>query len=220
MNKYKLLIFDIDGTLFDTSEGIISSVKFALEKNNLSLDEGFNYQVFIGPPIQLSIKNLFPHLGEDEVKKVALDFRNHYKDHDLFKATPYPFLYEALDYIQECGIQLAVATYKREDYAFDIAKHFKVCDYTSLVFGQDFDGKRSKKDIIELAIEQSGFAKQECLMIGDTSSDADAAAACGVDFLEVDFGFGFTLEKHYEGPSIGWINGYEELIQMVKGWQK
>ena len=215
--NYKLLIFDVDGTLFDTSEGIISSVKYALKKNKLSLSHETNYQrTFIGPPIQNTLKRLFPHLSEERVKEVALDFRNQYKDVDLCKATPYPHLYEVLDELTKRGIKIAVATFKREDYAYDIVDHFGITKYTDNIFGQDFDGKRDKADIIELAIKKSGLPKESCLMIGDTSSDGDAAKKAGIDFLEVTFGFGFTKESHYQGESIGSINSYPELLKVIK----
>jgi len=215
--NYKLLIFDVDGTLFDTSEGIISSVKYALKKNKLSLSHGIDYQrTFIGPPIQNTLKRLFPHLSDERIKEVALDFRNQYKDVDLCKATPYSGLYEALDKLTQKGIKIAVATFKREDYAYDIVDHFGITKYTDNIFGQDFEGKRDKADIIELAIKKSGLPGEDCLMIGDTSSDGDAAKKAGIDFLEVTFGFGFTKDKHYDGPSIGSIDSYKELLEIIK----
>lgn len=215
--KYKLLIFDVDGTLFDTSSGIISSVKYALKKNKLSLSHETNYQrTFIGPPIQNTLKRLFPELPEERIKEVALDFRNHYKDVDLFKATPYPNLYEAFDELTKRDIKIAVATFKREDYAFGIVDHFGITKYTDNIFGQDFEGKRDKADIIELAIKKSGLPKKDCLMIGDTSSDGDAAKKAGIDFLEVTFGFGFTKDNHYQGYSIGAIDSYPELLEIIK----
>lgn len=219
--NYKLLIFDVDGTLFDTSEGIISSVKYALKKNKLSLSHGIDYQrTFIGPPIQNTLKRLFPELAEERIKEVALDFRNHYKDVDLCKATPYPHLYEVLDELDKRGIKIAVATFKREDYAFGIVDHFGITKYTNNIFGQDFEGKRDKADIIELAIKKSGLPKEACLMIGDTSNDGDAAKKAGIDFLEVTFGFGFTKDKHYEGESIGSIDSYPELLNILDNLKK
>lgn len=212
---YKLLIFDIDGTLLDTSEGIVSSIKYALKKNGLFLPRGFDYKVFIGPPIQLSIASFFPFLKESDVKKVSLDFRNHYKRYDLFKAKPYANMFKVLDFAKEHNIRIAVASYKREDYAYEIVDHFGITSYTKSIFGQDCAGKLKKEDIIRLAIKESGFDASDCLVIGDTTSDGEASRIIGIDFLEVTFGFGFAKTNHFLGPSVGAVNDYLELLNFL-----
>ena len=209
--KYKLLIFDIDGTILDTSEGIISSIKFALKKNDLSVSNDFDYRVFIGPPVEQSLRKYFPFLNDELNKKVCLDFRNNYKSKDLFKAKLYPHLLDFLEKAKKNGMEIAVATYKREDYAFEIMSHFGITSFAKIIIGQDFEGKRNKKDIIDIAIKSCGHKYNECLMIGDTDIDGNAARDLGIGFLEILFGFGFKKDNRYFGPSIGCINGFNEL---------
>ena len=187
-----------------------------MNKNGLVLDSNFDYRVFIGPPVQNTFKRLFPWLNDEDIKRVSLDFRNHYKDEDLFKAIPYPYLYDVLDEAKKNNVDVSVATFKREDYAYDIVDHFGVTKYTKNIHGQDFEGKRNKADIVALTIEESGYTKDECLMIGDTDSDGNAARDVGIDFLEVLFGFGFSKDKHYSGPYVGSIDSYKDLIEMIK----
>lgn len=210
MKQYKLIIFDVDGTLFDTSEGIISSVKYALVKHNLELPSDFDYSVFIGPPVQNSFKRFFPKLSDNEIKEISLSFRNHYKEKDLFKAKPYDGLYETLDYITDIGILVAVGTYKRQDYAYDICNHFGITKYTNNIHGQDFEGKMSKADILNECLKEAGVDASNALMVGDTNSDAEAAEKDHIDFLEVTFGFGFNKDNHHTYSSY-FVNSFEEL---------
>lgn len=208
---YKLVIFDVDGTLFDTSEGIVSSIKYALDKSGLVVPSNFDYSIFIGPPVQKTIKVVFPNLNDEEVKRFSNHFRSHYKEYDLLKATPYPDLYDILDALKNNDIKIAVGTYKREDYAYEIVDYFGITKYTKNIHGQDFDGIRTKTDILKLCLEEAGVSASEALMVGDTDSDGIAAQEAGIPFLEVDFGFGFNKNKHFSGPRVGEINSFDEF---------
>ena len=89
------------------------------------------------------------------------------------------------------GIRPAVATYKREDYALTLLRHFGFDRYTDVMFGGDHENKLKKKDIIEKCMTVTGVPKERAVMIGDTAFDAIGAEGMGVDFLGVTYGFGF-----------------------------
>lgn len=190
----KAVLFDVDGTLLETSEGILSSVFFALKQNGLSLPEGFNHDNLIGPPIQDSFKKLFPSLSVDELASLTNEFRNHYKDEDLLKAKVYPGINESIAALKEAGIKIGIATYKREDYAVRIVKHFGLDKYASCIHGQDMEGKMRKKDIIALCLKEMGVAPEEAIMVGDANSDYVGAMDNGMRFLAVTYGYGFKSE--------------------------
>lgn len=190
-SKIKLAIFDVDGTLLETSEGIISSALYALNSKGLSLPNDFNTDTLIGPPIQDSFAKLFPELSQEEIKELSLVFRNHYKDVDLYKAKVYDGIIEMLQNLCKNGLKVAIATYKREDYARDIVAHFGLDEYSSCTHGQDFEGIRKKKDIIALCLKELGISNEEAVMIGDASSDYLGALANEVAFIPVTYGYGF-----------------------------
>lgn len=199
--KYELVVFDVDGTLLDTSEGVLSSVKYTIERFGFDMPDDKQLRTFIGPPIQRSFANTFG-LSGDIIQEMTAVFRDRYKGDDLIKALPYEGIYECFDSLESNGIKTAIATYKRDDYAQRIMKHFHFDDHTKIIHGADDNNKLSKSDIIEICINESGIAKEKILMVGDTDNDAIGAEGIGVDFLAVTFGFGFKPGEEITYPHV------------------
>jgi len=199
--KYELVIFDVDGTLLDTSEGVLSSVKYTIERFGFDMPDDKQLRTFIGPPIQRSFADTFG-LSGDIIQEMTAVFRDRYKGDDLIKAVPYEGIYECFDSLESNGIKTAIATYKRDDYAQRIMKHFHFDDHTKIIHGADDKNKLSKSDIIEICINESGIPKEKVLMVGDTDNDAIGAEGIGVDFLAVTFGFGFKPGEEITYPHV------------------
>lgn len=213
MRRYDAVIFDLDGTLLDTSEGIIRSVSHVIELRKLPHISEDVIRTFIGPPMQRSFARVF---GMDAVtaNAAADDFRNRYKDTDLLLARPYDGIYDTLRALDGAGVKCAVATYKRQDYAERILVHFGFDRLLGAMCGADFEGKLTKKDIIENAIKAVGVTdKKRAVMVGDSDNDAMGAEEIGVDFIGVTYGFGFERQGDVECFSnVGWA-GKPEGIQ-------
>lgn len=214
MKKYELVIFDVDGTLLDTREGVLSSVNYTIQKYKLPPLIEEDLGAFIGPPIQNSFKKIYG-LNDEKVQFLAETFRNRYKIFDLLKAVPYDGIYRVLDYLNECRIKIAIATYKRQDYAISLLKHYHFDFYTSILYGADNYNKLKKKDIIRNCIIDSGIKDYSTvLMIGDSENDAIGAAEIGVDFLGVTYGFGFkTKEDVAKYPFVGYATTPVNIIE-------
>ena len=195
MRRYDAVVFDLDGTLLDTSEGIGKSVSYVISTLNLPEVSDEVMRTFIGPPMQRSFARVFG-FSQDEANDAANMFRDRYKDKDILLAVPYEGIFDTIRSLSKAGVRSAVATYKRQDYAEKILSHFgfdKVCD---VICGSDFEGKLSKKDIIENAIKQLGVSdKSRVVMVGDSDNDAIGAAECGVDFIAAIYGFGFASKE-------------------------
>ncbi len=84
---FNVAVFDVDGTLLDTSEGVLSSVQYTINKHNLPTIDEIKLRTFIGPPIQDSFARVYGLTG-DILQELAVTFRNQYKDVDLLKAVP------------------------------------------------------------------------------------------------------------------------------------
>ena len=190
MSKYQAVLFDLDGTLLDTSEGILSSVKYTIDVMGFEPIEEDYFETFIGPPIQHTLQKIY-HLDDATRDKAAAVFREHYSTVDLCKAKLYDGVLETLSELKKNGIKIAVATYKREDYAKKILDEFGVSPFCDWIQGSDFVGKLTKADIIELCLQNLNVDKNKVLMVGDTEHDLIGASQAGVDFLAVTFGFGF-----------------------------
>ena len=153
MGKYKVAVFDVDGTLLDTKEGVLESVQYTIEKFGLQRLSVEQLETFIGPPIQNSFARYYK-LPEIEIQKLANTFRERYKMVDLLKAKPYDGIYQVFEMLKKKDIELAVATYKRQDYAIKILRHFGFDKYTDVLYGADNENKLKKKDIIQQYISE------------------------------------------------------------------
>lgn len=213
---YDYIIFDVDGTLLDTTEGVLSAVKYTIIVSGLPRLPKEALLTFIGPPIQDSFRK---HYGIEGAKlqELATIFRNQYKDVDLLKAVPYEGIYDVCEKLKEAGIKIGVATYKRQDYAERILKHFKFDRYSNYLYGADHENKLKKMDIIKLCMDEMGVIdKKRVLMIGDSSHDAIGAEKIGVDFLGVTYGFDFkNKEDVMKFPAIGVADTPMEILQFV-----
>ena len=189
--KYNVVIFDIDGTILDTTSGILNAIDYTIKKCNLNDLDYDDKLFFIGPPIQDSFKKTY-NLTEDETKKIAEVFRNRYKSHDLYKAKPYDGILALLKELKEKGIKIGIATYKREDYTLDLMNYFGINKYCDSIHGSDFEGKLSKNDIIKKVLDEIKIEEKKAVMIGDCETDYLGAKANEIDFIGVTYGFGFS----------------------------
>ncbi|MCR5651476.1 MAG: HAD hydrolase-like protein [Lachnospiraceae bacterium] len=215
MSRIKLIIFDLDGTLFNTKPGIVEAIK------RTSLDEGFPrvsdkvYETFIGPPIEQSFSRVFGSKKEEAVRQGVL-FRQYYgEDEYLFQTEEYDGMRQTLEALKRRGMKLALATYKKEWMALKICRHFGYDAFLDSIHGSDPDGKLTKGEIINICMEECGCTCDETLMVGDTDFDAKGARDAGTGFVGVTYGFGFTQKcdiTAYEGAVA--IDSPKELLEI------
>ena len=212
--RYELAIFDVDGTLLNTEEGVLKSAEYAILQTGRALPDAQTLRTFIGPPIQDSFQRTF-HVQEEELARITEIFRSCYSTQNLLKAVPYGGLYEMLDELFESGIRVAIATYKREDYALKILQHFGFDRYSVSSHGADAENRLKKADIIDLCIRECSVAdKSKVVMIGDTEHDAMGAKQVGIDFIGVTWGFGFRNSE--EVLSTGAVGSAEKPSDILK----
>ncbi len=191
----RLVIFDLDGTLLDTTEGVLNAVRYAIDVCGLAPLPEERLTAFIGPPIQDSFRSAYGIEDTDRLQEIAGVFRERYKERELYKAVPYPEIFDTCQRLRDAGIMLTVATYKREDYAKDIIRHFGFDSYMTAVYGADHENRLKKADIIQKCLrlldgeQRSGISG--AVMAGDTVNDSAGAKQAGVDFIGVLYGFGF-----------------------------
>lgn len=211
--KYKLVIFDVDGTLLDTSEGLLNSTIYTINQLGYDMPSQDVLCSFIGPRIQDSFHRVYGLTGE-ELDRAATVFRNHYKKGDVLLAKPYDGVYEILEWLKKMGMHIAVATNKRQDFVEELMGKYEFSPYIESVCGTDFEGKLQKADLIRMCIQ--GFSDcrtDEVVMIGDSSYDAIAAQDVGIDFIGVTYGFEFCTEEDVSR----WANvGIADSLMMLK----
>lgn len=194
--RYKGIIFDLDGTLMNTAEGVLSSVRYTIEKKGFPPLSDEIMRTFIGPPVKRSFTSIYD-LEEDEASEATEIFRNHYKDYDLLKAVPYDGMMELLQKLKEQGYLIGVATLKRDDYSKTLLKHYHIAEYCTAICGSDFASKMLKIDVLNNCLQEMGLSKDEAVLIGDTSSDGRGAEQADMDFIAVTFGFGYRTAEEW-----------------------
>ncbi len=213
--KKSAVLFDLDGTLLDTTDGVLESAVYAAVSLGREPLPHETMLRFVGPPIQESFMR---HYGMDEAgaQEAANRFRSYYKEKALFKATPYPGLIETLKALSSNGIVLGVATYKREDYAVQVLQHFGISPYCKSMHGADNLNRLRKSDIVEICIKELGVDRKGVVLVGDTEHDAVGAANAGIDFIGVTFGFGFKTESDVgRFPNIGCVDSLEQIVELI-----
>ncbi|MBQ9518068.1 MAG: HAD hydrolase-like protein [Eubacterium sp.] len=209
------VVFDLDGTLLDTSEGIIDSVIHAVNELDLPPLSKETVAKFIGPPIQESFAN-YCNCDEKTTIIASKLFRDYYKDVTLLEAKPYDGIYDVCDKLKKAGINLAVATYKREDYALRLLNEFGFNNYCISMHGADNDNILRKSDILDLCIREMGGTNETTVLIGDTDHDAKGALAANTRFLAVTYGFGYKNGyKSADSNCIGVADKPLDILEII-----
>lgn len=202
---YKVVLFDLDGTLTDSREGICKSVQYALVKTGHKAPELKELECFIGPPLKTSFREFYGIVGEEADRAVAF-YRERYSDVGKYENKPYEGIGELLAVLRNAGYILAVASSKPEVYVEDILKHFGLNDYFHYVVGSDMEGKRGEKeDVIEEAFRRMGLdeesRKEQAVMVGDRHFDINGAKFFGIDSVGVTYGFAKEGELEEAGAT-------------------
>ena len=192
---YQKILFDLDGTLTDSSLGIINSVCFALEKMNLPIPVREDLLPFIGPPLKESFSKFF-HLSEEDSQQAVTFYRQYFSEIGLFENQLYPDVIPVLSDLRASGKKLILATSKPEIFAVQILEHFQIKDFFQVIAGATLDGQRSTKaDVIQHAIEMAQVTDtSHCLMVGDREHDIEGAKVHLMDAVGVLYGFGSKKE--------------------------
>lgn len=211
----KAVLFDLDGTLLNTTDGVLESAIYAARSLGYEELPHETMLSFVGPPIQNSFMKWYG-CSEDKAQEAANIFRSYYKENALFKADLYPDILDVLNELKQRGIKIGVATYKREDYAITMLKHFGIAPFCQSMHGADHFNKLKKADIVNLCINELASNRENVLLIGDTEHDAIGAEQASVQFLGVTFGFGFKSKADVDiYPNIGCAESAKEILKYI-----
>lgn len=208
----KTILFDLDGTLTDSGEGIMNCAEFALNHFGLPVPSREELRIFVGPPLH----DTFGKFGvpEDRVDEAVAVFRSRYTPIGVYENTPYPGIWELLETLQEQGHTLCVATSKPEIMANTVLDYFNMTHYFDKVCGALLDRSRiSKSDVIAYLLKENGRA-DNMVMVGDTEFDVIGAAEHGIPTIGVGWGYGSVPEMEKAG-AIAIANTCDELLQFL-----
>ena len=196
MKEYGTILFDLDGTLTDSAEGILTCVRYALRE--MGFDDPPQMMRFVGPPLFESFETFCGMTHEQAVEAVRI-YRVRYADKGLFENRPYEGVPEMLERLRAAGRRMAVATSKPEVFAVRILDKFGLSRYFETVGGAVIggsDGERNeKREVIETVLGRMGVTdRSEVLMIGDRMHDIIGARQTGLDCMYALWGYGSAAE--------------------------
>ena len=214
---YRYILFDLDGTLTDSKEGIVNSVRWTLRKMDAPVPEEEILQLFIGPPLQDSFERFCGFSPERASEAVAV-FRQRYLPVGQFENRAAPGAAELLARLKGKGYVLALASSKPEELCVSICKRFGFTPHLSAIVGSPPLGDRSKADVIREAMAQLDLTEADrpaVLMVGDRKFDVLGARECGVDCVGVRF-FGYAPPGELEDAgAIAVAETVEELEAFI-----
>ncbi len=185
---YRTIIFDLDGTLLNTSKGVLNSVKYALDKMGLEQLPYEKAKRFIGPPLQEGFAKV-AGLEGDDVDRAVEHYRENYKKlGGIFEAEVYGGIIEVLKHLKNDGRKLCVATLKPEDSAKVVLEHFGIAQYFDYIGGNK-EERSTKAGLIAEGLSATDTTADEAVLIGDSIFDLYGAQEAGVDFIAAAYGF-------------------------------
>ncbi|MCH3950574.1 MAG: HAD hydrolase-like protein [Acidaminococcus sp.] len=198
------LLFDLDGTLTKSEEGILRSVQYALRQMGRPIPPKEELIPFIGPPLIDSFMH-FSGMNREEGVKATTFYRERFSRVGIFENELYPGVMEMLQHLSKAGFLLATASSKPEPFVRRIVEHFKIAPYFTQVVGATFDGRiSSKATVVAEVLRRLKMETQrdEALLVGDTHFDVDGARAEGVDCAAVSYGYGTRQELEKAQPKV------------------
>ena len=208
----KQILFDLDGTLTDSGEGILHCAELTLQHYGLPVPPRSQMRSMVGPPLMDSFRRY--GIEEQELENAVVFYRKHYLAVGQFENFPYPGIRELLAKLKDEGNRLYVATSKPEGMAKNILKHFDLDGYFTLICGAASDGERSTKEaVIEYLLGQLD-SREGLVMVGDTIYDVKGAAHHGIPCIAVTWGYGVAEDMENAGARLA--SSMEELYHLVK----
>jgi len=209
---YKSVLFDLDGTLVNTYQGIYNSYQYALRKMKIEFSGKELVNEAIGAPLLSVFKEKFSLCEMDALQAVE-HYREYYSRKGKLEVITYEGIKETLIKLQKQNYLLAVATLKRESFAKEILKNLELDQYFELIYGMNEDDSLSKADLIEKCLDKLQIENSEAILVGDSIYDQIGAKEANIDFLAVTYGFGFKtaleLKKIREANILTVNSGYD-----------
>ena len=199
---YKYLMFDLDGTLVESGDGIVASTKYALSTMGWEMLAEDEYMKFIGPPLFDSFTNLCGMSPEEADRAIEI-YREHYESAGYLMAPMYEGIEEMLISLKDKGHTLMVVTSKPAPIAEKIIEKHGLDKYFVNLTGPTHEEKTVLKDVmIQRAFEKNGITDPKtAVMIGDRKFDIEAANKNGVDSIAVMYGYGNREEFERHGAT-------------------
>ena len=194
------LLFDFDGTVFDTVEGITKSIQYALRKHgrDAELEE---LRCFAGPPLVDKFMEVY-EVSKEEAEQLVTDFRERYVPIGVYESSPFPGIRELLEAVRAAGKKTAIATSKPQALAELLLQRAGLRNLFDVVVGSGGGVNNDAKwQIVTRAMELCESKPEDCVLVGDTKYDVEGAKKCGIPCIGVRWGYAAEGELEAAGTA-------------------
>lgn len=197
---YRLFLFDLDGTLIDTSPGILDALRRTEETLGITPLPQETLEKFIGPPLEWSFETYY-QVDAPTAVAWANVYRKEYGTTGVRMSRLYPYIPETLRYIREHGGKSAVTSLKQEDMVDLTLDVYQLQPMFDAIVGRS-DTYPTKAHTIRRAMELLHWDDpSSTVLFGDSRYDGEGALEAGVAFVPLTYGFGFSEPGSMEGLS-------------------
>lgn len=196
MSVYDYVIFDFDGTVVDTGEGILKSLQYSFAEMGNEVPELNELKKFIGPPVYYSYTHFYG-ISEDDVGTYIKKYRERYKIKGIYECELYDEMTELLGELRSRGVKLGIASSKPEHLIYSVADYLNITDMFDAIVGVQVDDSNhsTKAGLILDCMDKLGATgKEKVLMVGDRCFDIDGAKGAGVKSCGALWGYGSKEE--------------------------
>ena len=212
----KLIIFDLDGTLVDSSEDIIWSANRTLEELGLPPREDMHIKSRIGWGVTPLLEKLLPGESAEGIVRAREVFLKHYGTHLAVSTTPYPGVMDTLEDFKVKGKLMAVVTNKPVSPSIEIIETLGLAAFFQLVLGGDScKNKKPHPEPLLTVLERLKVKPDEAVFVGDSAVDMEAGKSAGLKTIGAAYGFRGRVELEEAGCSAVIVN-FGELAGLVK----
>ena len=195
---YDCILFDFDGTVFDTVEGITKSVRYALNKVGIDA-ELESLRCFAGPPLADKFMEVY---GFDRAaaEQAVRDYRERYRPIGMNECCVFPGIKDLLEKLRAAGKTVGIATSKPQELAEELLRRENMLGLFQVICGSLPDGNDSAKwQVLQWAMELCGAAKENTILVGDTKYDVAGAHKVGIACVGVRYGYAAEGELEAAG---------------------
>ena len=207
----RAVIFDLDGTLTQSDEGIYKSICYAAEKLGFAAPEETERRKFVGPPLLWSFRELIG-MDEEQAQQALVAYRERYWAVGLFENRVYPGIRNLLRMLKRRGDWVAIATGKPMEPSRRIMEHFGLLRYFDRIVGPGFGEASAEKDALIRAALPEQY--DEAIMVGDRCFDIEGAKTVGITSVGAGYGYG-TEEELREAGCDHYAATISDLISLL-----
>lgn len=213
--KYRLVIFDMDGTILNTLDDLAESINYALEKAGFAKRTLDEVRRFVGNGIGKLVERAVPEgTTQEKTEEVLTYFNGHYAKHCADHTKPYEGIPELLKTLKESGCLTAVVSNKADFAVQELCREYFPGMFDVSVGEKNGVRKKPAPDTVNSVLERLGAECAEAVYIGDSEVDIQTADNAGMDCIAVDWGFR-SREELVKAQAVKIVSQPAEILTLL-----